>query len=504
MVLLEEVFRLSGVPTHTFVEPAHYDTIRVAMRTPGRCVVIEGPSGIGKTTTVVKVLQSLQKDNAVLSLSARKPDDIDLIEALPTLKEIGTVIVDDFHRLNDSAKDKLSNYMKILADTGDEKSQLVLIGINKAGDQLIKAAHDLGMRMDIFKMESNPSDKIEQLISKGELGLNIEFRDKSSIVDRAQGSFHIAQVICHHLCLKSGVTERQECKKLIDYSVDAIVEHIMGDLERQFMAPAKEFARGSKLRREGRAPYLHLLKWLSEGSEWSLDLGDALRAKPEHKASIGQVIEKGHLETLLRDKNEILGLHFHYEPTTRVLSVEDPKFIFFLRNLVWRQFSKAVGFEGEFFKGDYDIALSFAGSDRGVAKRLFEILSEREVAVFYDENEQHSIIAEDIESYLAPIYRSSAAYVVPLLSVNYPTRIWTKFESDQFRARFGERAVISIRFTDVQPGFFGIETKYGSLSFDPSIDIDGQIKSIADVICRRLQDDRASAQKQVAGSNSKN
>jgi Holliday junction resolvasome RuvABC ATP-dependent DNA helicase subunit len=100
MVLLEEVFRLSGVPTHTFVEPAHYDTIRVAMRTPGRCVVIEGPSGIGKTTTVVKVLQSLQKDNAVLSLSARKPDDIDLIEALPTLKEIGTVIVDDFHRLS--------------------------------------------------------------------------------------------------------------------------------------------------------------------------------------------------------------------------------------------------------------------------------------------------------------------------------------------------------------------------------------------------------------------
>lgn len=54
MALLEEVFRLSGMPTYTFVEPMRYEEIKVAVRTPGRCIVVEGPSGIGKTTTITK------------------------------------------------------------------------------------------------------------------------------------------------------------------------------------------------------------------------------------------------------------------------------------------------------------------------------------------------------------------------------------------------------------------------------------------------------------------
>ena len=50
--LLEDVFKRSGLPTYTFVEPAEYNHLKVALRTPGRGLVIEGPSGIGKTTAV--------------------------------------------------------------------------------------------------------------------------------------------------------------------------------------------------------------------------------------------------------------------------------------------------------------------------------------------------------------------------------------------------------------------------------------------------------------------
>jgi hypothetical protein len=45
----------------------------------------------------------------------------------------------------------------------------------------------------------------------------------------------------------------------------------MVDLARQFKEAALTFARGSKLRREGRAPYLHILRWLADSDEWSLD-----------------------------------------------------------------------------------------------------------------------------------------------------------------------------------------------------------------------------------------
>lgn len=492
MALLEEVFRLSGVPTHTFVEPARYSAIKVAVRTPGRCVILEGPSGIGKTTIVARVAEELGRPDTML-LSARSVEDTKLIAELPDMKDIGTVIVDDFHRLDDKVKAKLSDFMKLLADSGDPESKLILIGINKAGDQLIRFAHDLGMRIDIFKIESNPIEKIEELIELGEVALKIRIRDKSAIAKRAQGSFHIAQLLCHNLCVEAGITETQASETQIDYSVDVVIEKVMGDLTRQFMSPAVEFAQGSKIRREGRAPYLHMLKWLSESEDWSLDLPEMARVHPAHKGSIVQVMDKGHLETLLRDKAEVLQPHFHYEPSTQILSVEDPKMIFFLKNLVWRQFTRKVGFYADFFGGQYDFALSFAGANRPEAQRLFELLTEREVSVFYDENEQHHIIARDIEEYLARIYRSEARYVVPFLSVHYPDRIWTKFETDNFRERFGEEAVVSLRYTDVKAGFFSEERRYGSLSFDPSAPAENQLQSIADTLCKRLEADRQAA-----------
>ena len=118
-----------------------------------------------------------------------------------------------------------------------------------------------------------------------------------------------------------------------------------------------------------------------------------------------------------------------------------PQAGFLLKNLVWRNFVRDAGYTTEYLKGRYDIALSFAGEDRTLAKRLFEALAEREIVVFYDENEQHRILAANVEEYLAPIYRSEAVYVVPLLSTSYPKKIWTKFESDQFKEAILARGV---------------------------------------------------------------
>ena len=51
---LEEVFKLSGIPTYTLFVLSSSEKLLIALRTPGRGVVIEGPSGIGKTTAVTK------------------------------------------------------------------------------------------------------------------------------------------------------------------------------------------------------------------------------------------------------------------------------------------------------------------------------------------------------------------------------------------------------------------------------------------------------------------
>jgi hypothetical protein len=49
---------------------------------------------------------------------------------------------------------------------------------------------------------------------------------------------------------------------------------------------------------------------MADASNWSLDLSEELRQHPEHRISIGQVIDKGYLAGLLSDpdKKSILDL----------------------------------------------------------------------------------------------------------------------------------------------------------------------------------------------------
>jgi len=97
--LVEDVFKTSGVPTYTFVEPNEYHQLLINLRTPARGLVVEGPSGIGKTSSVVIALKALNLYNGVTMLSARKQDDLPKIQSLDSSKAMGTVILDDFHKL---------------------------------------------------------------------------------------------------------------------------------------------------------------------------------------------------------------------------------------------------------------------------------------------------------------------------------------------------------------------------------------------------------------------
>jgi len=497
---LEDVFRLSGVPTYTYVTPDKYAQIKVSIRTPGRCVVLEGPSGIGKSTIVTKVLEELKSERRPTVLSARKPEDVELIAALPEMRDFGIVVVDDFHRLGEEIKVRLSDFMKVLADTEDPERQLILIGINKAGESLIQYGYDLGLRLDIFRLEANSPDKILELIGKGEEALNVNILHKETIADRAEGSFQIAQLLCHKICAVAGVIETCPDETGVEQSIESVIEDVMTDLGRQFKKAAVSFARGTKIRREGRAPYLHILRWLSESEEGAIDLRESMNAHREMKGSVGQVVDKGFLSDLLNDpdKKAMFSSILFYDPETAVVGAEDPKFVFYLKNLVWRAFTKQCGFLGDYFAGKYDYALSFAGTDRQVAEKIAGGLNAREVSVFYDFDEQHRILGQNIEDYLSPIYRSEAQYVVPLLSKNYPRRLWTKFESDQFKERFGQRSVFPIRYTDVEGGWFTDEAAYGGLNFEPSKSIDEQVEEIVQILATRLVDDREAAAAQLA------
>jgi len=156
---LEEVFKISGIPTFTFVRPLEYAELVVALRTPGRGVVIEGPSGIGKTTAVTRALDELGLAGQVTRLSARIRADVEVVSELASLRPFGTVLIDDFHRLPREHKAEIADLAKVLADEESRDSKLILIGINKAGESLIRFAHDLNNRLDILSFERIPTTK---------------------------------------------------------------------------------------------------------------------------------------------------------------------------------------------------------------------------------------------------------------------------------------------------------------------------------------------------------
>ncbi|MFH1112914.1 MAG: TIR domain-containing protein [Pseudomonadota bacterium] len=486
---IQDVFKTSGVPTFTFVHPLEYPRLLLNLRTPGRGLVIEGPSGIGKTTAVEKAIAELGLSERITKLSARLSEDVEYIAELPSMGKVGTVVVDDFHKLPDSARQALADYMKTLADRSATDVKIVVVGINKAGENLVQFAHDLVNRLDIVPFESNPDDRVEELLSKGQSALNIEFNIAEEIIHAAKGSFFLAQMLALEVCLASNISERQEIPVATKTSFEAVKAEVWKRLGVSFRKRCERFCRGSKMKSAGRAPYLHILKWLAEEGEWTLDLREAMRRHKEMTGSVGQVVTKGYLAENIAGDEEISAV-LHFDSASEQITVEDPLFVFYIRNMPWASFARECGFFSVEFQHRYDFALSFAGQRRRVAEALHTALAEQQVEVFYDRNEQHRILAQNVEDYLLPIYQSEARFVVPLLSSEYPERVWARIESDAFRERFGENAVIPIWFSDAPPGAFDESRKYGGVTLDIDDDVATQAEQIANMLVRKLAEDR--------------
>lgn len=493
---LEDVFKLSGVPDLTFVEPVEFTRLLVALRTPGRGVVIEGPSGIGKTSAVSKALEKLDPDAAgkATRLTARKREDRALIEELPEMKAAGLVIIDDFHRLDPSTKQLIADHLKVLADEEDTTAKIVVIGINQAGQSLMAFAPDLSGRVEVIKFGVTPDDRLHRLATLGCEALNIEMPIANEIVAASDGSFNIAQMLCHDACLTAELTATAAVRQPLEVSFELVRERVLDRLAVSFHKRAEVFAKGKKLRREGRAPYLQILRWLAMSDEWTVDLDREMSKNAPLRGSVGQVVEKGHLENLLEEQVDLLGDLLHYDAESHVLAVEDPKFFFFIKNLAWNRFAERLGYFDVSFGARYDYALSFAGDDRDVANALFEALSEREYEVFYDGNEQARILAENVEEYLAPIYKSEASFIIAILGDQYPQRIWTKFESEQFKRRFGEKAVIPVWFTHVGYGAFDVSRDVGGETIDRTKPLGDQIEAMAERFAQKLRQHRIASE----------
>ena len=105
---------------------------------------------------------------------------------------------------------------------------------------------------------------------------------------------------------------------------------------------------------------------------------------------------------------------------------------------------------------EYDIAISFAGEDREIAKQIAELLQKKGVRVFYDSFEVSELWGKNLYDYLIEIYSERSKYCLMLLSENYKKKLWTNHERESAQARaFRENReyILPIRLDDTKiPG----------------------------------------------------
>lgn len=105
---------------------------------------------------------------------------------------------------------------------------------------------------------------------------------------------------------------------------------------------------------------------------------------------------------------------------------------------------------------EYDVALSFAGEDRGQAEAVASALQDKGVRVFYDRWEEADLWGKDLYQHLSDVYKKAARFCVVFVSKDYAAKSWTNHELRSAQARaFRENAeyILPVRLDDTElPG----------------------------------------------------
>jgi hypothetical protein len=101
----------------------------------------------------------------------------------------------------------------------------------------------------------------------------------------------------------------------------------------------------------------------------------------------------------------------------------------------------------------YDVALSFAGEDRGYVEQVASHLRESGVKVFYDRYEEATLWGKDLYEHFHDIYQNKAKYMVMFASEHYARKVWPNHERQSAQARTlreKREYILPARFDDTE------------------------------------------------------
>ncbi len=150
-----------------------------------------------------------------------------------------------------------------------------------------------------------------------------------------------------------------------------------------------------------------------------------------------------------------------------------------------RPLRRPVPQDEELGKGEeFDVALSFAGTERVLAEALAEKVKASGYRVFYDRFYPEQLWGKDLVEFFDDIYRKRSRFCVIFLSKAYKDRMWTIQERRSAQARAleekGREYILPIRVDSVD--IPGLPPTLGYLSLQ-----DFSIEQVAEILVRKIE-----------------
>lgn len=493
---LSEVFQTVGLPKYTYVKPRHFGEVRSDIEQPGKHLLIEGPSGIGKSCVVYKVFEEIAwvSGNHFSVKSCREPDAYQVIleflaRAMEGKAAVRALFADDFHILTEEERAEIGSRLKQLSDKSFELTntpKLILVGIPAAGASILRNSQDLGPRLGTYRIQTADDLEIEKLIDEGEHELNVLIEGREILLSESAGNFWLAQFICNKVCAIAGVHQTQAEVKILDFDLSYIRQRLMSELSNRFMPVATTFSKGKKWRPGGNKPYLEVLLALAKLPDLVVPF-DSLLAVVLDRRKPGIRAIRPRIKEVLHDPSKGIDLRTQIAFEENYFSIEDPLFRYFLTNLNEDDLYRELGTKKDLVNSSqaysYDVGFSFAGEVRPIVESANALLKAEDIVTFYDFDQQALLLAENLEEVLEKIYAESCRYYLVFIDSNYVKKVWTRFERDVLTHSKRARHIIPVILDPEAKGkVVGISSTIGMIDLSDEWASVVSAKQVSDVV----------------------
>jgi len=342
-VPIHQIFSTTRTPELTLVETAELRRLDYELVNFGKALVLEGPSGTGKTSAALAATSRARgadyRDWTETYFQCKVENERARLAALvqgPLRNALGFVLVDDFHELDTALQKRVGQFAKAALDIRNHAVKFILIGINGMGSTLIANIADLGGgRATMIPFGRQPDTVVLEMVTKGERAANVVFSRKRDIVLDVRGSLMLAQLICEKMLLQLDVLVTQRTRRTIATRVHEVRVGLLADLRDQFHQRLQEFV-ALDLDCARRGAGIAVLWSLARNDRGSVTIADVRGMFSDLEESFGVLAARANDSARWR---ELL----FWSPGDGRIAITDPKLDFYLRELSWEQFARDCG-----------------------------------------------------------------------------------------------------------------------------------------------------------------